>query len=369
MRAALVALVLLAQPLPGHWAPIRLQSREVSGTLPPEHGGTGSGALTCTNEFLTSDGAAYSCSPPLLAGPQFANQGTASTVLHGNAAGNPDWSAVALGSDVSGTLPEAQGGTNAGALTCTNQFLTSNGTTYSCTTDTLAGAQHANQGTTTTLLHGNASGNPSFGAVALASDVSGTLGTGNGGTGTASAGTTTTILHGGGAGYAAASLTADVSGVLPAANGGTAQSTYAQGDLLYASAANTLAKLAKGTSGQLLQIGATIPAWAGDTAWTAVSGGVGFQNSWVNSGGTLFAAGFFKDASGFVHLRGNVKSGTVPAAIFTLPAGYRPSARLDVASIDNSLLAVVSIRSTGDVFALSGSNTGLTLDGITFDTR
>lgn len=40
-------------------------------------------------------------------------------------------------------------------------------------------------------------------------------------------------------------LATQVTGVLPEANGGTNQSTYAQGDLLYASAANTLAKLAK----------------------------------------------------------------------------------------------------------------------------
>lgn len=38
-------------------------------------------------------------------------------------------------------------------------------------------------GTTTTLLHGNAGGAPTFGAVVLTSDVSGTLPTGNGGTG------------------------------------------------------------------------------------------------------------------------------------------------------------------------------------------
>jgi hypothetical protein len=43
-------------------------------------------------------------------------------------------------------------------------------------------------------------------------------------------------------------LTTHVSGVLPEANGGTNQSTYAQGDLLYASAANTLAKLVKDTN-------------------------------------------------------------------------------------------------------------------------
>ncbi len=44
--------------------------------------------------------------------------------------------------------------------------------------------------------------------------------------------------------------------------GGTGQSTFTQGDILYASAANTLSKLAKGTSGFFLKIGATIPAWA-----------------------------------------------------------------------------------------------------------
>jgi hypothetical protein len=70
--------------------------------------------------------------------------------------------------------------------TCTNQFVSAiaaNGT-GTCTTDTLAGAQHANQGTTTTVLHGNASGNPSWGAVSLTADVSGTLPLANGGTGT-----------------------------------------------------------------------------------------------------------------------------------------------------------------------------------------
>jgi hypothetical protein len=40
---------------------------------------------------------------------------------------------------------------------------------------TLAGAAFANQGTTTTVLHGNASGNPSFGAISLTADVTGNL--------------------------------------------------------------------------------------------------------------------------------------------------------------------------------------------------
>lgn len=55
----------------------------------------------------------------------------------------------------------------------------------------LASADFANQGTTTTVLHGNASGNPSFGAVVLTTDVSGTLPVGNGGTGVTSLGVLT----------------------------------------------------------------------------------------------------------------------------------------------------------------------------------
>jgi hypothetical protein len=92
--------------------------------------------------------------------------GTTTTVLHGNASGAPTFAAVGS-SDLS-----------ISTTSCSNQFVTaiSSGGVGTCTTDTLASAQHANQGTTTTLLHGNAAGNPSWGQVAIGSDVSG-LGT------------------------------------------------------------------------------------------------------------------------------------------------------------------------------------------------
>lgn len=69
-----------------------------------------------------------------------------------------------------------------------NSSVTFNGTAVALGasgTLTLASANFANQGTTTTVLHGNAAGNPSFGAVVLTSDVSGILPTANGGTGIA----------------------------------------------------------------------------------------------------------------------------------------------------------------------------------------
>ena len=53
---------------------------------------------------------------------------------------------------------------------------------------------------------------------------------------------------------------------IPAANGGTAQTTYSTGDLLYASGANTLSKLAVGTTNQVLTVTSGAPAWAAATS-------------------------------------------------------------------------------------------------------
>jgi hypothetical protein len=44
--------------------------------------------------------------------------------------------------------------------------------------------------------------------------------------------------------------------------GGTSESSYAQGDILYASAANTLSKLPIGTNGQVITSNGTVPGWA-----------------------------------------------------------------------------------------------------------
>ena len=49
---------------------------------------------------------------------------------------------------------------------------------------------------------------------------------------------------------------------IAATRGGTGQTTYTTGDMLYASAANTLSKLGIGTTGQVLTVIAGVPAWA-----------------------------------------------------------------------------------------------------------
>jgi hypothetical protein len=57
-----------------------------------------------------------------------------------------------------------------------------------------------------------------------------------------------------------------LAGTLGATSGGTSQSTYATGDILYASATNTLSKLTAGTNGQVLTLASGVPSWASSTA-------------------------------------------------------------------------------------------------------
>lgn len=82
------------------------------------------------------------------------------------------------------------------------------------------------------------------------------------------------------------SLTTGVTGTLPEGNGGTNQSTYTQGDILYASAANTLSKLAKNTTASryLSNSGSSNnPAWAQVDLTNGVTGLLPVANGGTNS--------------------------------------------------------------------------------------
>ena len=137
------------------------------------------GSNTCTNQFPRSDNASGTWTCASVADADLANNysGTGSCTnqfvraVNDNAA--PTCATVSS-SDVSLTT-----------TSCTNQFVTaiSSGGVGTCSTATLAGAQFANQGTTTTVLHGNAAGDPSWAAVSLANDTTGKLPIGKGGTG------------------------------------------------------------------------------------------------------------------------------------------------------------------------------------------
>lgn len=92
------------------------------------------------------------------------------------------------------------------------------------------------------------------------------------------------------------SLTTGVSGILPLANGGTGLSTVVQGDVIYASAADTLARLAKNTTATryLSNTGAgNNPAWAlvnlsNGITGTLFSGNGGLGNTGQATGDLLY---------------------------------------------------------------------------------
>ena len=107
-------------------------------------------------------------------------------------------------------------------------------------------------------------------------------------------------------------------------------------------------------------------------AWIPVLGGVGLENSWVNSGSGNQVAAYMKDSLGCVHVRGTVQDGTPSTAIFTLPAGYRPSAteRFACAAFETSAsIAEVRVESTGVITVTTAQNDYVSLSEIVFDTR
>lgn len=168
---------------------------------------------------------------------------------------SPVWTAVAKGG--TNTYPKwnASGDVIASSLAasgvgtptaCTNQFVTgftlnSDAAPVStCTTDVLASAQHANQGTTTTVLHGNAAGNPSFAAVTSA-DTTGTF-------------------------------PATAHNLLSATHGDTTAGTVARGDLISGQGASaTWTRLSKGAAGACLMMDGT----ATDVTWNTCPGAAG----------------------------------------------------------------------------------------------
>lgn len=245
-------------------------STDTSGTLAVGRGGTGltsgtaggvlaftgtttlvSSALLTQNAIMLGGGAA--AAPTVLG-----SLGTTTTVLHGNAGGAPTFGAVVLTTDVSGILPIANGGTNSASALSGSSIMISNGTSI------LQGAA----GTSTTVLHGNAAGAPTYSAVSLTADITGILASGNGGTGNAffavsgpaSSIKTYTLPN-------ANTTILTTNAAVTVAQGGTGLTSYTVGDLIYASGATTLTTRAAVAAGSYLRSNgvAAAPIWSTTT--------------------------------------------------------------------------------------------------------
>jgi len=150
--------------------------------LPVSSGGTGVTSISVVSSTTTPNVA-------ITTGASFAALSHAkNTVLSTDGSNVMSFAALDVANNVTGILPVANGGTGLATLTA-HSLQVGNGTTA---------LTQLGLGTTTTLLHGNASGDPTWSAVSLTGDVTGTLGVGNGGTGIATAAAGSLIVGGGG---------------------------------------------------------------------------------------------------------------------------------------------------------------------------
>jgi len=125
----------------------------------------------------------------------------------------------------------------------------------------------------------------------------------------------TLVVNSGGTGLAFGALnlasSAAVTGILANANGGTGTATYSTGDILYASAANTLSRLAAGTNGNILTLAGGVPVWAaapasGVTSFSA--GTTGLTPASASTGAIVLAGtlGVANGGTGLATLTSNV---------------------------------------------------------------
>jgi hypothetical protein len=192
---------------------------------------------------------------------------------------------VDLTAEVTGTLPVANGGTGATAFDDKAVIITQD-----TGTDTLAAAVMDANGE---LLIGGTSG-PAVATLTAGSNI--TITNSDGGISIAATDTNTTYTAGDGLDLSGTEFSTDlksngglviestelavdlgassITGTLDETDGGTGLTGYTAGDVIYASGTDTLAKLAKGSAGQVLKMnsGATAPEWGSDASQTYTAG-------------------------------------------------------------------------------------------------
>lgn len=236
------------------------------------------------------------------------------SLISDGAGGTATWTAISLdqAAATTNTLLRSRGGLAADVSAFADQSLYLSDVSGNTTTELAVGT--ANQ-----VLRVDGSGNLGYGTLDLGqtgTSVSGVLDETNGGTGEStyaqydllfgdatnkltklSVGLNNQVLRVSAAGvleYGAVDLAAAdaVTGTLPESHGGTGQNSYTQGDLLYAGntgADGTLAKLAIGSTGDILVVDNGIPTWTNATNQIGLSSTrrVAIGTSDVNIGAIL----------------------------------------------------------------------------------
>jgi hypothetical protein len=301
---------------------------------------------------------------------------------------------IALGSQVSGTLLIANGGTNITTYTTGDTLYASASNVLSKLAIGTTGQVLSISGgvpawsSTPTLTLTNTHiyvGNGSNVATDVA--VSGDLTLANTGAFTiANAAVTNAKIA-----NATIDLTTKVTGALPIVNAGTNITTYTTGDTLYASASNVLSKLAIGTTGQVLSISGGIPTWSSTPTLTLTSAHLYVGNAsnvatdvaasgdltLANTGAFTFNTvnsnvGSFGSSTSIPNFTVNAK-GLITAAggnVVIAPAGTLTGTTLASNVVSSSLTSVGTITSgtwTATAISISNGGTGQATKTAGFD--
>jgi len=315
--------------------------------------------VTATAPIVSSGGTAPNIS--------MTNQGTTTTVLHGNAAGNPTFSAVSLVNDVTGTLGASYGGTGLTAYAVGDIIYASGATTFAKLSDIATG---------NALISGGVTTAPSWGKIGLTTHVSGTLPIANGGTNSTATPTAGAVVYGTGTAlaYTAAGTTGQV---LTSATAGTPTwSTPTTGTVTAVSvaSANGLAGTSSGGATPALTLSTTITGvlkgngtaisaaasgtdYAPATSGTSIlygNGAGGFSNVTIGTGvsfatGTLSATGSGGTVTSVSGTAGRITSTGGATPVIDLASGVAtPGTTGSV-----SLIPVVTIDTYGRVTGIT----------------
>lgn len=378
---------------------VDLASGDVTGTLTVARGGIGITNPTSGRLLLGNGTSAMTTLGGTGTGNFVAWNGTswAEATLLGTTKGGTGLSSFTSGGAVyanssstltTGTLPTTSGGTGLSSYTTGNilyasatntlaalpigsngQYLTVSGSGLPTWTDAVSGG-------VTTFSAGSTGLTPSI-ATSGAINLGGTLNVGSGGTGastftanallvgagtsavtTISPGANKNVLQSNGTTWTSAALSAaDITtGVLAAANGGTALSSYATGDIIYASALNTLSKRTIGSSGQVLTVSGGVPVWATPAAGTVTSvQGSGGSTGLTVTGGPVTSSGTLTLGGTLAAGSGGTGATTVAGAQTNLKIPYGPifSAYKDSNGTSQNITTSIGVDTYGAVVELN----------------
>lgn len=274
------------------WGKIRLSGSptDVTGTLAAINGGIGHAVFT-VGDLLTAD------TTTTLA--KLADIATGNALLSGGVGVAPSWGKIGLTTHISGTLAVGSGGTGLTSGTSGGLLgFTASGTLASSVALTanalmLGGGAGATPvplgslGTTTTILHGNAAGAPTFAAVSLTADVSGILAGANGGTGNGFFAVTGPMASLKTFTFPDASSTIlTTNALVTVAQGGTGVGTLASNGVLYGNGTGAVQVTAQGGANTVLTANAGAPSFSTAPTLTSLA-----ATSFLSVGSPAAAAG------------------------------------------------------------------------------